>query len=347
MDSEELDQKSKIYFFFRMKFWNHIMNVAKDGLSRFKGDASFHLYHALSLILVNRLEEGIHELENISQENDVKLSASVALINAHKLAGVDNQELINRLELKVKDCRKSCEPSDYYLSAFVSMCFKKLDSALDYAEKSVNIQSSSAEFLSLKGWILLETGIAKPSDIKELFQNALQINQRYLDALFGYTECCMYQNQISEAINDVNKAIVYFNSTNLPLIQKFRIQLAGLAWDQALETLHRIVGVDPNNLYIRKMVVVISLCKRFNYDEIVPHVKQFAKTLESTESGNLDLMIECTELFTKIPDKHPDLALENTKILLKALQKNPENINLIIELGYQALDRNNLSDAAR
>lgn len=346
---EELDLKSKIFFFFREKLFNQMHISAKEGISKFKGDTSFHLYQALSYILINRVEEGIHSLETILNENDTKLAVTIALMYAHKLAGNTNKDIFVKLDTQMRDYRKSSEAIDFYHAAFVLITFNKNEKALDYAEKALNLQSDMFECLTLKGWILLYLKNNKKSydNIKDLFQRSLQVNPRYLDTIIGYSESCLYQNEFSDALNTINKAVVRYTSTHLPLIQKIKIHLAMLDWDQVTETINRVASMDSKNLCIRKLSLILTLCRSANYEEAIVELEKFIKLLELMEPKNTKFSLDSTRLFSKICGKNHNILIETSKLLEVTLQNTPENSELVVEMGYQALLTGKIKEASR
>lgn len=348
--SDELDLKTKIFYYFHEKQYNHMLNSSKEGISKFKGDPSFHLYHSLSLILINRLEEGIHDLEAIRMENDIKLAVTIALMYSHKLLGVSNKDLFVKLDGQMRDYRKDADAIDFYHSCFVLLCMNKPEKALDYAEKSLALQSSLSECLTLKGWILLnlyKSGKKAATNIRDVFHNAIQLNPRNLDAVMGFTESCLLQNNFAKALETINKAIVRYTASNLPLVQKLRIQLAAFDWDQALETVDRICSTDSKNLYAKKVSIITQLCRLGNYEEALNNIIKFTQLLEDSESGNMQIVLETSQLFSRICNRNSDILSQTTIMLVNALQSNSESMELVAELGYQALARGNTKEATR
>lgn len=348
--TDELDLKSRIFHCLREKQYNHMLNSSKEGISKFKGDSSFHLYHSMSLILINRLEEGIHDLETIRMENDIKLAVTIALMYSHKLLGVTNKDLFVKLDGQMRDYRKDADAIDFYHSCFVLVCMNKIEKALDYAEKALTLQSSLSECLTLKGWILLNLykyGKKAAINIRDIFQTSLQLNPRNLDTIMGFTESCLLQNDFVKALETINKAIVRYNSTNLPLVQKLKIQLAAFDWDQVQETISRICSTDPKNLYTKKISIIIQSCRLANYEEVLMDIKKFAQLLESSESGNLQIVLETSQIFSRICNRNGEILSQTTVMLVNALQSNPESVELVTELGYQALAKGNTKEAQR
>ncbi|KAJ8985639.1 hypothetical protein NQ317_015135 [Molorchus minor] len=348
--SDETDLKSKIFHYFREKQYTHMLNCSKEGISKFKGEISFHLYHSLALILLNRLEEGLHDLEAIRNENEVKLAVNIALIYAHKLLGVSNKELFLKLDAQLKEHRKTADAVDFYHSAFVLVCLNKSEKSLDYAEKALTMQSVFPDCLTLKGWILLQLcklGKRTATNIKDIFEHALQQNQRNLDAIIGVTECYLVKRDFTEALNNINKAVVRYSSTNLPLLQKLKILLAAQDWDQAVETVNRITASDPKEIYAKKVLIVILLSRFANYEEAATEIRKFLQLLESLEVRNVHLFLENAQLFSRICGRNTEILSETSKMLNIALQSNSDNAEIVVELGYQALLSQKTKEAIR
>ncbi|KAG5885606.1 hypothetical protein JTB14_024787 [Gonioctena quinquepunctata] len=324
---EDLDLKSKIFIYFNEQLFNHMLNASKEGIFKFKGDSAFHLYHAMALMLVNRLEEGIHELETIRMENEIKLAVTIALMYSHKCLGVTNKELYSKLDGQMREYHK----------------------AFDYVEKALNMDSSSADYQTLKGWILLKIKNGRKSidSIKGLFQSSLIQNPKNLTTIIGLTECYLAYNDYAEALNIINKAVVRFSSTNLPLIQKIRLQIANIDLDQAIETITRVCSTDPKNLITKKLYIVILMCRSETYIEALSEIEKFLIIMETTEPGNIQLMLEVVHLFSKICRKNDRILSETSKVLELAVQNNSDNANLIVEMGHHALLRGRIKEALR
>ncbi|CAH1154815.1 unnamed protein product, partial [Phaedon cochleariae] len=347
--SEENILKAQIYHYFNEKLYTHMLNAAKEGASKFKGDVSLHLYHSLALILINRLEESIHDLESIRNENDVKLAVTIALIYTHKMLGVANKELYVKLDGQMKEYRKSSEAVDFYHSSFVLLCLGKPEKALDYAEKALYMKDAFPECQTLKGWILMQLSNGKkPSEnIKDSFQAALQLQPSNLWTIIGLSQCYLFQNDFAESLSTINKAVVRFSGTVLPLVQKIRVHLSAFDWDQAMETIQRVTAIDPKNLFVQKLYIVILLCRSERDSETTKEVRRFFENLESKESGNIQLMIESAQLFSKICGRKVEVLSEICKTLESAVQNNPESSGLIVEIGNQCLLRGKPKEAAR
>lgn len=326
-----------------------MLGTCKDAIAKFPANTAFKLYHSLALILTNRLEEGVHDLEGITQENDIKLASTIALMYGHKFLGVASREIFVKLDIQMKEYRKNAEAQDFYNSAFVLVTLNKAEKALDYADKAVSIKNES-DFLTLKGWILLmlkTLGKNNTTNIKSIFSNALQHNSKDLLAILGYTECCLHLGEFSEALNLINQTVVKFSATNLPLLHKIKLHFASQDWDQTSETISRFNISEGEILYGLKYEVLISLCHRQNYKEICNSIKRFSELLRKFEPNNTLVMLEASQLFSKLCNRREDVLKETISMLESVIQSNVDNADLVVELGYQTFLLGKIKEAIR
>ncbi|CAH0554061.1 unnamed protein product [Brassicogethes aeneus] len=346
---EETDYKAKIFYYFREKYFNQMLNTCKEAIGKYKSDVSLHLYHALALVSINRLEEGIHELEGITFENEVKLASTIALIYGNKLIG-GSKELFIKLDNQMREYRKTSDSIGFYHSAFVLITYNKLEKALDYIEKSINLDSNHYEAQDLKGWILLQlrqSGQKTTLNAKNIFQKSLEGNPRSLNAILGLTECYIYQNDFKEALNIINRAVVRYTTTNLPLIQKMRILFAQQDWDQTIETMIRVQNTSTHTLEALKLNITILLCRDANYPEAIDCIKNYFEELDKIEPNNTLIILETSQLFSRICGRNTDILNLIKKMLDTLAQTNSDNPEFIIELGYQSLLRVSRKEALR
>lgn len=347
MEKNSLAQeKTYIFLYFRHELYNHMLRLAKNGTVKYKGDNSFHLFEGLSLILMNCLEEGIHNLEMILSENDVKLAAAIALKHSHKLIETNSKELFLKLDEQIKDFCQSSDTLSFYNAAFTLMALKQPDTALEYIDKAITLDNEYPELFDLKGWILIELGHQK-KDANEMFQKSLQLNPRNLDANIGISECYFKQKNFMEALSSINKAVVQYSLIDIPLMQKLKIQLGMQDWDQVLGTINRILSINPKNIYARKLYIVVLLCYSADYEEAIKELDTFIKLLDSEESKNAIFILQSSKLFSKICNKNWSVLQETIRMLENILQFSPENIDVLVELGSQFLIRNQFKEASR
>lgn len=332
------DVKAKIFFYAREQLFHTMLNTCKEAINKFANDVTIHLYHALALSANGRFQEGIRELEVLKLENDIQLAVCVALMYANKLMGNSDKDLYTKLDAQMRDCRKIAVSIDFYNTAYVLFIFKKYEKALEYVEKALNLDASNSEFMGLKGWIKLylkSQGSKKSEHFCETFQKAVENNQRNLDASLGLAQAYIIENNTDEAINAVNKAVVRFSNSNLPLLQKVKLHFISQDYEQALESIARIDSVDSSNITAIKTNILILLCNKSNYEEAGQLIARLFLEMEKKEPRNGILFMETCQLFSRVCSRNKFVLIESYKFIEKALHIFPDNTDFITELGYQ------------
>ncbi|XP_030747713.1 tetratricopeptide repeat protein 21B-like [Sitophilus oryzae] len=346
---EHSDYFAKIFYHFHHKYFNFMLNNSKEAITKYPTNVAFKLYHSLALILTNRLEEAIRDLEGIREEQDVKLSATIALMYGHKMLGIAGRDIFATLDTQMKDYRKTAQWQDFYYSAFVLLSLSKPEKALDYVEKALAL-TIEPETLALKGWLLLITrsnAKQNASTIRAIFSNALQKNSKDILAILGYTECCLLTAEFAEALNSVNQAIVRCPNTNLALLQKMRIFFAARDWDQTIETLNRFNVTDSEILYALKYEILIILCQSGNTKDGATKIKIFHDALKKYEPNNSIAFTEAAKLFSTACARNETVLKQCIFISESALQIDSDTASVVVNLGFQILLAGKTKEAIR
>ncbi|KAL1513227.1 hypothetical protein ABEB36_002663 [Hypothenemus hampei] len=348
---EPNDYFAKLFYHFYHKHYNLMLNCCKDASIKFPLNLTFKLYHSLALILINRLEEGVHDLEGISEENDVKLAATIALMYGHKYLDVCRKEVFVKLDGQMKEYRKNAEAIDLYNSAFVLLTFKKVEKALDYVEKAISMSNSDSDFLALKAWILLILKTQKKSsrnEAKSLFKSALQYNPRNLLASIGFTESCLHSGELSEAVNFVNQTVVKLTHSNLPLLQRIQVHFASQNWEQVLEAINSFTPSEGEILYTLHYEILIGLLvNSHDYKSICDNIKKLSDYLKKFEPKNVVLLLKLGKLYSRLCNRKEDVLKETMNLIEIAIQNNIDNAELIVELGNQNILLGRTKEAVR
>lgn len=344
-----IDIKTKIFFYCRHDLFNHMLNASREGKVQFKGDIAYYLYEAVALILLNQLEEGIQYLEKLLSKQDFKLAATVALKFTHEIIGSNNKDYLSRLEDQIGESMKSSNSLAFYYCAFSLMAFKQFEHSLEYINKTLTIQNDDSEHYTLKGWILLQLGndLSKHDSIYTLFEKSLRLNAKNLDAIIGISELYLRNDNLTEALNIINKSVVQFPSNDLPLIQKLRIQLGMYDWDQVMDTINRITSNNTTNVYARRIFITTLLCYSADYKEAILELRNFKNILDTEECKNSTYILECSKLFSRICNKNHEILVITSMMLENELNSNSENLEVLVEMGNQCLMRNDIKNALR
>lgn len=332
------DTKTRIFYFCREKFYKCMLNICQEAKSSTESDLSVSFYEAIALILCNRVKEAVQELESLKQENDFRLCVSVAV----KLAEGETERFSESAQLK-----RSATYLDYYHTSYAFFAFDRLDKAKSYIEKAAASEPNNSEVQCLKGWILL--GLAKggvaTQDVSAVFDGVLSKQVRSLNASLGLAESFVWKKRFEEANTVLNKAIVRYGSTNLPLVQKMKLHFTMQDWELCSDEIQRVTDSDPANLEALKINILLLLCSSSKYEEAALLLQRYSEQLLRMENENPAILVECAKLFSRVACRNIIILTECYKMVEKALQIFPNNVLYLSELGYQAYLQGNLHEA--
>lgn len=347
---EQNDYFAKIFYHFYNRYYNLMLSACKDAIVKFPSSLFCKLYHSLALMLTSRLEEGVHDLEAISQEQDIKLSATIALMYGHKYLGVANKEIYIKLDMQMKEYRKNAEAVDFYNSAFVLITLNKVEKALDYVEKAISMNGQESKFFTLKGWIFLmlkSLGKSNVASTKAIFNEALQYNPKDLLGILGMGECCLYLGEHGEALTLTNKALVQFSESNLPLLLKIKVHLASQDWEEMAETMSRFNVNEGEIIYCQSYEILINLCYKNDLEVACSSIKRLSELLWKFEPHNILVTLQTSKLYAKLCNKNKRVLKETIAMLEVSLQSHADDTELIVELGNQYALLGNTKEASK
>lgn len=304
------------------------------GIGKFINDYSFRLFNGFSLVLGNRIQEGIRELNPIQNDSDLSIGAILALMFAHKRCNVVDKEALLTLETKLKQERKNLSATGSYYAGVFLFLSGKVDKAKEYAERVLKIHSDHPEALILKGWCELSLNNGRYNkQTLELFDRALNI-KKSIDANLGQVKYHQLNGDVENALNILGRISIRYPDINIPLVEKLKTQLGHWNWEHALESANRILNLDANNIEALRVKIVIQLCRDGSYNASLPVLQQLYKAVERGEATNADLFYQIAGLLTKISGKNYLVLNEAYKFIDKAIQISPGHAEYITEMGY-------------
>ncbi|PIO34121.1 hypothetical protein AB205_0107620 [Aquarana catesbeiana] len=172
-------QQTSIIFYCNQKYYRHVQNIAREGLQKYYNDPVLLFFKAFGILMEDRVQEAIRELDSIREVPDVSLCALMLLIYAHKKSGTFDREEVSGLESKLKENRRSAGPKALYYAGLLLWLLGRSDKAQEYIDRMLKMSNRSNEGLVLKGWLLLtpEPSLAK---CVKYFEEGTQSNKDYL-----------------------------------------------------------------------------------------------------------------------------------------------------------------------
>ncbi|XP_032289848.1 tetratricopeptide repeat protein 21B isoform X4 [Drosophila virilis] len=342
------DYKSLVLYYGRTRFYNSMQKTALDGLTKFPLQSDFRLFNGIALALGNRMQECIRELNPLKNELELGLAAKMALIYAHKHCRVINMEAIQALENRIADENKTISTSSCYYTAVFLYLVGNFDVALDYIGRSMKNEVNSDAALVLKIWCELSMcmDLSTNRKLHSLLEGCIsRSNGKNIDASLALVRYLQKRRQFEEALLLINKLSIRFPDTSIPLIEKMETHLAALDWDNSLETAIKVINIESVNVAALRNKGMLNIVRESNFKSGIATLQQLLISVEYSEPGNLILLVQICQLFSRICSRNSELLELTLRCIEKVNELNPDNVSLLAELGYQKLLLDNISDA--
>ena len=235
----------------------------------------------------------------------------------------------------------------YYAGTFL-LHIDRADKAKEYVDRLLKINPQSKEGLILKGW--MEVSLLRESPNKnalQYFEAVLKTNNRNIEAIFGKAKYYSVCGEFDEAIELLNQLIVVYQSFSPPLVEKMKVQLSLQDWDQADETVNRILSSDPKHIDGLKFKVLQTICRKGVYEEAYLQLRKFYAELERAEPKNSLIFLVNAQLFSRICGRDPRILEVTTMFAEKAASIDSTSSVAMAEVGCQNLLRGRVKEAQR
>ncbi|KAL0963799.1 hypothetical protein UPYG_G00313730 [Umbra pygmaea] len=329
------------------KYFNHVLNAASVAQRKFSNDPIFSFFHAYGTLMQDQITEAIHEFEMIKDKRDVSLCTCMALVYAEKKRPNPDRDVIQELDAKVKEDRKSATPKGLYYAGMFLWVLGRNDKAREYIERMIKISNGSREGIILKGWIDLTSG--KDSYAKKAgkyFDEGLK-EKSDVFALMGKAHYYEYRQNYSGALETVNQVIVSFPGFLPAFIKKMTLLLALQDWEQTVDAAQRLLQRDKNNLEALRMLALHSLCREGDIVEAVNQLSNLVSNLDTQEHHSPDLFYKMSLVFTRVCGRN-EKVIQQTQIMVdRAFSQAQGDSELATELGYQLVLLGRIKEALK
>ncbi|KAM3929225.1 tetratricopeptide repeat protein 21A [Leptodactylus fuscus] len=335
---------ASIIFYCNDKYYRHMQQVTREGLQRYHNDPVLLFFKAYSVLMEDRVQEAIRELESIKDVPEVSLCAIMLLMYAHKKSEVVDRDAVSDLEEKLKETRRSAGPKALYYAGLLLWLLGRSDKAQEYIDRMLKMSNRPAEGLVLKGWLSLTPGTSPAKSLK-YFNEGAQGNKD-LFGIVGKAECLMMQKNYSGALDMINQAIVSFPKFSAALTLKMKYVLAMQDWDQSLETAQRLLTMQRNNIDALQMMAIYCLTREGDVPKALNHVKELVSALETLEPKNPVLHFQKLRVISNLCGRNKSILQEIFGFCERTYRNSPEQAELATELGTQLMYLGNVTKAA-
>uniref|UniRef100_A0AAX7UYZ9 Tetratricopeptide repeat domain 21B n=1 Tax=Astatotilapia calliptera TaxID=8154 RepID=A0AAX7UYZ9_ASTCA len=309
------DEETTLYYCYE-KYFNHAVNAAAAAQKKYSNDAVYTFFHAYG----NLTQEAKVELDTIRDHRELSLCTLMALVYAEKKKTNPDREVIQELDAKVKEDRKSAPPKSLYYAGTFLWLLGRNDKAREYTERMIKLSNGSKEGLILKAWIDVTSGkdvYARKAG--KYFDEGLK-ERADVFAMMGKAQYCEYHQIYSGALEIINQVIVSFPVFLPALTKKMKLLLSLQDWDQTIDVAHRLLQKDKNNLEALRMLALHSLCR----------------------DGNI-IEVELTHFHTFILSFH----IQTFRMVERAFSLAQGDSDLATELGYQMVLQGRIKEAMK
>ena len=188
---------------------------------------------------------------------------------------------------------------------------------------------------------------SKSRNALQYFEAVLKTNNRNIEAIFGKAKYYSVCGQFDEAIELLNQLIVVYQSFSPPLVEKMKVQLSLQDWDQADETVNRILSSDPKHIDGLKFKVLQTICRKGVYEDAYLQLRKFYAELERAEPKNSLIFLVNAQLFSRICGRDPRILEVTTMFAEKAASIDSTSSVAMAEVGCQNLLRGRVKEAQR
>uniref|UniRef100_A0A671SK95 Tetratricopeptide repeat protein 21B-like n=1 Tax=Sinocyclocheilus anshuiensis TaxID=1608454 RepID=A0A671SK95_9TELE len=296
-----MTSQALILYYCQEKYSSHVVDVSSEAQRKFSHDSVFAFLHAYGLLMQgeeNQVLDAIQELEQLKERGDGSLGVLMALVYAHKKRPNPDRDVIQELDGRVKEERKTASPKALYYAGMLLWLLGRNDKAREYVDRMIKISSGSKEGIVLKGWIDLRSNkdaYAKKSG--KYFDEALK-EKSNIFALMGKVHYYEFRQNYSGALETINQVIVSYPSFLPALVKKMKLLLTLQDWEQTVDAAQRLLQRDKNNLEALRMLALHSLCREGDVGEcgraekVLQHTHRMVERAFAQASSDSELATE-------------------------------------------------------
>uniref|UniRef100_A0A3Q3QWQ7 Tetratricopeptide repeat domain 21B n=1 Tax=Monopterus albus TaxID=43700 RepID=A0A3Q3QWQ7_MONAL len=346
MEDEETTLALIKYYCYE-KYFNHAVNAAAAAQRKFSHDPAYSFFHAYGILMQDQIQEALIELDTIRDSRDVSLCTLMALVYAEKKKTNPDREVIQELDAKVKEDRKSASPKSLYYAGMFLWLIRRNEKAREYIERMIKLSSGSREGIILKAWIDVTSG--KDAYIRKAGKYFDEGLKERLDVftLMGKAQYYEYRQNYSGALELVNQVIVSFPGYLPALIKKMKLLLSLQDWEQTIDAARRLLQKDKNNLEALRMLALHSLCRDGDITESVKQLSNLNSSLDILEPHNPELFYRMSLAFTRICGRNEKVIEQTFRMVERAFSVASGDSDLATELGYQMVLQGRIKEAMK
>uniref|UniRef100_A0AAV2JXT5 Tetratricopeptide repeat protein 21B n=1 Tax=Knipowitschia caucasica TaxID=637954 RepID=A0AAV2JXT5_KNICA len=306
------------------KYFNHAANAATAAQRKFS-DPIYTFLHAYALLMQDQIHDAIIELDTLKNSRDVSLCSFMALVYAERRKINPDPEVIQELDAKVKEDRKSASPKSLYYAGMFLWLLGRNDKAREYVERMIKISNGSKEGIILKAWIDVTSGkdaLAKKAG--KYFDEGLK-EKMDIFGLMGKAQYLEYRQNYSGALEMVNQIIVSYPTFLPALTKKMKLLLSLQDWEQTVDAAHRDGDIS----------------------ESLKLLSNLTTSLDILEPRNSELFYRMSLAFARLCGRNEKILEQTFKMVEKAFSVGSGDADFATEMGFQMLLQGKIKEAMK
>uniref|UniRef100_A0A3P8VGK7 Tetratricopeptide repeat domain 21B n=1 Tax=Cynoglossus semilaevis TaxID=244447 RepID=A0A3P8VGK7_CYNSE len=325
------------------KHFNHAVNTAAAAKKKFSHDPIYSFFHAYGCLM----QEATAELDTLRDSRDVSLCTLMALVYAERKKSNPDREVIQELDAKVKEDRKSATPKGLYYAGLFLWLLGRNDKAREYTERMIKLSNGSREGTILKAWIDVTSGKdAYARKAGKYFDEGLK-ERTDVFALMGKAQYYEYRQNYSGALELANQVVVSFPEFFPALTKKMKLLLSLQDWEQTIDAAHRLLQKDRNSIEAIRMLALHSLCRDGHITESVKQLSNLISSLDNTEPHNPELYYRMSLAFTRVCGRNEKVIEQTFRMVERAFTVASKDSDFATELGYQMVLQGRIREAMK
>ena len=191
--------------------------------------------------------------------------------------------------------------------------------------------------MCLKGWIYLSTP-KEELQLKSLqyFDQSLEESQpgqpKHLESMLGKAKVFEKTKKYDLALEILSEIAIQNKDFFPALLEKTKIHMVNGDWEQALETVQKVLVKDRQNVEALRIYSFYLLTRENDIDYVQEKLDELINAMKFNEPRNADLFYNMSRLFARYCGRR-DVILERTlKMLDEAILLQPENADYHSEI---------------
>ena len=297
------------------------------------------------MLFEGRINEGIREIDAISDNKDLRIACNLALIHANKMQDKVDTRATSTLGTAVREERKGASEISLYFAGLFLLFVSKLDKATEYSDKLLTKSPNYKLGKILRGWIDLFKGSI--GSASSHFTEAAKSNE--IEGVLGKSMTYFRQGAISKASNLLGNLISTHSQFIPAFMEKLKASLAAKEWDQVIDLSGKLHYLDRHSIDAHRYWILYSIVWNRQEDEqIVARMSDLAASFELREPKNAPLYMETAKIFSRICEHNLDVIRKTIALVDRAsFVDSKYQVEACVELGHQNLLIGRLKDARR